>query len=173
MEIIIEFGKLLIPALLVLYAMYLTVKTILEKETAGKELDLKIKTYDTILPLRIQAFERLTLLLERISPNHILVRLSNPNYTANEFQRLIVKEIRDEFNHNLSQQIYISEESWSLVNKAVEDTISLINHTGSSLKEDAKAMDLTKAVFGEILQNDSDSIAVALSQLKKEISQFY
>ena len=173
MEIIIEFGKLLIPALLVLYAMYLTVKTMLEKEKTGKELDLKIKTYETLLPLRIQAYERLTLLLERISPNNILVRLSNPKFTASEFQRLIVREIRDEFNHNLSQQIYISEESWTLVNKAVEDTISLINQTGSGLNEDAKAMDLTKAVFGEILQNDSDSISIALSQLKKEISQYY
>jgi hypothetical protein len=173
MEIVIEFGKLLIPGLLVLYAMYLTVKNILEKEIAGKEVDLKIKNYETILPLRLQAYERLTLLLERISPNNILVRLSNPNYSAVEFQRLLVKEIRDEFNHNLSQQIYVSEESWTLVNKAVEDTISMINRSGSVLKEDAKAMDLTKAVFGEILQNQTDSISLALGQLKKEVSQFY
>ena len=102
-----------------------------------------------------------------------MVRLSNPNFKGVEFQRLIVKEIREEFNHNLSQQIYISEESWTLVNKAVEDTISLVNQAGSSLNEDAKAMDLTKAVFGEILQNGSDSIAIAQSSLKKEISQFY
>jgi hypothetical protein len=173
MEIIIEFGKLLIPALLVLYAMYLTVKNILEKEITRKEVDLKIKNYETILPLRLQAYERLTLLLERISPNNILVRLSNPGYSAIEFQRLIVKEIRDEFNHNLSQQIYVSEESWGLVNKAVEDTISMINQAGSSLKEEAKAMDLTKAVFSEILQDQTDSISHALSHLKKEVSQFY
>lgn len=173
MEIVIEFGKLLIPALLVLYAMYLTVKSVLDKEMDRKEMDLKIKNYETILPLRLQAYERLTLLLERISPNNMLVRLSNPGFSAIEFQRLLVKEIREEFNHNLSQQIYIGEESWTLVNKAVEDTISMINRTGSSLKEDAKAMDLTKAIFGEILQNESDSISVAISQLKKEVSQFY
>jgi hypothetical protein len=111
--------------------------------------------------------------MERISPNNILVRLSNPNYSATDFQRLLVKEIRDEFNHNLSQQIYIHEESWTLIKKAVEDTISIINRSGSSLKEDAKAMDLSKAIFGEILQNESDSISLALSQLKKEVSQFY
>jgi hypothetical protein len=173
MEIVIEFGKLLIPALLVLYAMYLTVKNILEKDIASKEVDLKIKNYETILPLRLQAYERLTLLLERISPNNILVRLSNPNYSAVEFQRLLVKEIRDEFNHNLSQQIYVSEQSWTLVNKAVEETVSMINQSGSKLKEDAKAMDLTKAVFGEILHNQTDPISLALSQLKKEVSQFY
>jgi hypothetical protein len=173
MEVVIEFGKLLIPALLVLYAMYLTVKSVLDKEMDRKEMDLKIKNYEILLPLRLQAYERLTLLLERISPNNMLVRLSNPGYSAAEFQRLLVKEIREEFNHNLSQQIYIGEESWTLVNQAVEDTISMINRTGSSLKEDAKAMDLTKAIFGEILQNESDSISLALSQLKKEVSQFY
>jgi len=173
MEIIIEFGKLLIPALLVLYAMYLTVKNVLNKEIANKEIDLKIKNYETILPLRLQAYERLTLLLERISPNNIMVRLNNPRYTAKEFQILLVKEIRDEFNHNLSQQIYVGEESWALVNKAIEDTISLINQAESSIKEDAKAMDLTKAVFAEILQNETDSISHALSQLKKEVGQFY
>lgn len=173
MEVVIEFGKLLIPALLVLYAMYLTVKSVLDKEMDRKEMDLKMKNYETILPLRLQAYERLTLLLERISPNNMLVRLSNPGYSAAEFQRLLVKEIREEFNHNLSQQIYIGEESWTLVNQAVEDTISMINRTGSSLKEDAKAMDLTKAIFGEILQNESDSISLALSQLKKEVRQFY
>lgn len=173
MEIVIEFGKLLIPALLVLYAMYLTIKSVLEKEVTRREVDLKIKNYETILPLRLQAYERLALLLERISPNNIFVRLSNPGFSAKEFQRLIVKEIRDEFNHNLSQQVYVSEECWSLVNKAVEDTIALINQAGSNLGDDAKAMDLTKVLFGQILEDKVDSINVALSQLKQEVSQFY
>lgn len=173
MNIVIEFGKLLIPALLVLYAMYLTVKSMLEKELDRKELDLKIKNYETILPLRLQAYERLSLLLERISPNNLIVRLNNPAYTAQEFQIILVKEIRDEFNHNLSQQIYISEEAWTMVNKAVEDTITLINQAGGKLSEDAKAMDLTKTIFGELLGSSADSITQALSQLKKEVAQFY
>ncbi len=173
MEIIVEFGKLLIPAILVLYAMYLTVKNILEKETEKRKVDLKIKNYETILPLRLQAYERIALLLERISPNNIMVRLNNPAYTAKEFQRLLVKEIRDEFNHNLSQQVYVSGELWTLVKKAVEDTITLINQGGAQLKDEAKAMDLTKVVFGEILETQFDSISQALNKLKDEVSQFY
>ena len=173
MEIIIEFGKLLIPALLVLYAMYLTVKNVLEKDIERKEVDFKIKNYETILPMRLQAYERLTLLLERISPNNIMLRLNNPKLTALEFQIILVKEIRDEFNHNLSQQIYVSEDTWVLVKKAIEDTINLINQCSINLKDNAKGVDLTKAVFGEIMQNDVDSIEHALSQLKKEVSQFY
>ncbi len=173
MEIVIEFGKLLIPALLVLYAMYLTIKSVLDKEITRRELDLKVKNYETILPLRLQAYERLALLLERISPNNIMVRLNNPAFSAKDFQRLLVKEIRDEYNHNLSQQVYVSEECWSFINKAVEDTIALINQAGSNLNEEAKAMDLTKVLFGQILEDKVDSISQALSQLKQEVSQFY
>ena len=173
MEILIEFGKLLIPALLVLYAMYLTVKSVLEKDIERKEVDLKIKNYETILPLRLQAYERIALLIERISPNNIMLRLNNPGLSAKEFQIILVKEIREEFNHNLSQQIYIDENTWVLVRKAVEDTINLINQSAMNLKEEAKGMDLTKTVFAEIMQNEIDSIKHALSQLKKEVSQFY
>ena len=173
MEIFIEFGKLLIPALLVLYAMYLTVKSVLDKDIERKEVDFKIKNYETILPLRLQAYERIALLLERISPNNIMLRLNNPGLSAKEFQIILVKEIREEFNHNLSQQIYIDENTWVLVRKAVEDTINLINQSAMNLKEEAKGMDLTKSVFAEIMQNEIDSIKHALSQLKKEVSQFY
>jgi hypothetical protein len=173
MEIVIEFGKLLIPALLVLYAMYLTLKNVLEKDVEKKEVDLKIRNYETLLPMRLQAYERLTLLLERISPNNIMLRLNNPALTAKEFQILLVKEIREEYNHNLSQQIYISEDTWILVRKAIEDTINLINQCGINLKDNAKGVDLIKAVFAEIMQDEADSIEHALSQLKKEVSQFY
>jgi len=173
MEILIEFGKLLIPALLVLYAMYLTVKSVLEKDIERKEVDFKIKNYETILPLRLQAYERIALLLERISPNNIMLRLNSPGLSAKEFQIILVKEIREEYNHNLSQQIYIDEDTWVLIRKAVEDTINLINQSAINLKEEAKGMDLTKAVFAEIMQNEVDSIKHALSQLKKEVSQFY
>lgn len=173
MEIVLEFGKLLIPALLVLYAMYLTVKSILVKDIERKEVDLKLKNYETILPMRLQAYERIALLLERISPNNIMLRLNNPKLSAREFQIILVKEIRDEFNHNLSQQIYIGEDTWVLVKKAIEDTINLINQCTINLKDEAKSVDLTKAVFGEIMQSEVDSVQHALSQLKKEISQFY
>ena len=150
MDILLEFGKIIIPALLVLYAMYLTLKNILEKDIEKKEVEFKIKNYETLLPMRLQAYERLTLLLERISPKNIMLRLNNPKLTAKEFQILLIREIREEYNHNLSQQIYISEDTWILVRKAVEDTINLINQSGLNLKEEAKSVDLTKTVFAEV-----------------------
>ena len=173
MDALIEFAKLIIPALLVLYAVYLTLKNILEKEMEKKYIELKSKNIETILPMRMQAFERLALLLERSAPNNLILRLNNPSYSAKEFQIVLVREVREEFNHNLSQQIYISEEGWTLVKKAIEDVINVINQAAVDLPEEAKSVDLTKAIFEQYLRYEVDPINHALSQLKKEVSEFY
>ncbi|MFC2126091.1 hypothetical protein ACFLU5_14910 [Bacteroidota bacterium] len=173
MDALIEFAKLIVPALLVLYAVYLTLKNILEKEVEKKHLELKSKNIETILPMRMQAFERLALLLERSSPNNLILRLNNPAYSATEFQVILVREIREEFNHNLSQQIYISEEGWTLVKKAIEDVINIINQAAAELKEEARGVDLTKSIFDHFFRYEVDPISHALSQLKKEVAEFY
>lgn len=173
MEALIEFAKLIIPALLVLYAVYLTLKNILEKEVEKKQIELKSKNTEIILPMRMQAYERLALLLERNAPNNLILRLNNPKYTAKEFQILLVREIREEFNHNLSQQIYVSEEGWGLVKKAIEDIINIINQAISGLPEKAKSVELTKAIIEKYLSMEVDPVNYALSQLKKEAAELF
>lgn len=173
MDILTEFVKILLPAGIVLYAMFLTVRGMLDKEIERKKVDLKYKLQETVVPLRLQAYERLALLLERISPKNIILRMNNPAYTAPEFHMVLIHEIREEFNHNLSQQIYISDELWGLIKKAVEDTISTINQATSELQPEAKSVDLTKMIFEKTLGASANSITHALVQLKKEVAQFY
>lgn len=168
-----EFVKILLPAGIVLYAMFLTVRSMLDKEIERKKVDLKYKLQETVVPLRLQAYERLALLLERVSPKNLILRLSNPGLSAQEFQIILVHEIREEFNHNFSQQIYVSEELWALVKKAIEDTISTINQAGAELKPEARAVDLTKSIFERVLTATMDPITHTLAQLKKEVAQFY
>ncbi len=173
MDILMELVKILLPAGLVLYAMFLTVKSMLEKEIERKQVDVRYKLQETVVPLRLQAYERLALLLERITPGNILIRLNNPELSGHDFHRVLVFEIREEFNHNLSQQIYISAELWTLVKKAVEDTISIINQSAAELDSDAKSVDLSKKIFEKMLGMSTDPITHALNQLKKEVAQFY
>lgn len=173
MDLLLEFVKILLPAGIVLYAMFLTVRSMLEKEIERKKIDVRYKLQETVVPLRLQAYERLALLLERISPKNIIMRLNNPSYSAREFHMILIHEIREEFNHNLSQQIYIGEETWTLIKKAVEDTISTINQAAAQLEEGAKGVDLTKMIFEKTLGTPADPINHALSQLKKEVGQFY
>lgn len=82
MDALIEFGKILIPSALVLYAVYLTVRSFITKEIELKKLEVRTRSIETILPARLQAYERMTLFLERIAPQNLLIRLNSPGFTA-------------------------------------------------------------------------------------------
>lgn len=173
MEIIVEFAKLLIPALAVLYAMYLTVKSFLTKELEKKVMEYKMKNTEIILPVRLQAYERMCLFLERISPNNLILRLNDTSYTAKQFQQILLSEIREEYYHNLSQQVYMSDESWNLVKNAMEEIVLAINSAASGLNDDARSIELAKQVFEKMLQKNADPAAYALKSVKDEIRHIF
>ncbi|TRX56297.1 hypothetical protein FNH22_16800 [Fulvivirga sp. M361] len=169
MEILIEFSKILIPAGAVLYAMYLVVKSFLDKELQKQQLEVRNKSIETVLPNRLHAYERICLFLERISPNNLVVRLNNGQYTAQEFQQIMLKEIREEYNHNVSQQVYMSDEAWELVKTAKEDLIVSINEATFGLADNATGLDLSKELFERTMSKDVDPIQKALTEVKNEI----
>lgn len=173
MEALIEFGKIIIPASLVLYAVYLTVRSFIVKEIELKKLEVRARSIETILPARMQAYERMTLFLERISPQNLLIRLNNPGFSAREFQRLLLDEVRNEYNHNVSQQVYMGEEVWNQIRNAKEDLIVLINDAASQLPAEATGIDLSKKIFEMVMSKNVDLIAHALTELKKEIQQTF
>ncbi len=173
MDIILEFGKILLPAGLVLYAMYLTMKSILAKEIVKANMDYKIEGSKIALPNKLQAFERICLFLERLSPGNLVLRLNSTNMTAKELQHLMIAEIRDEFNHNLSQQIYMSDKSWNHIKNTVEDVIALINTNAEKLDGEARSVELAKLIFQEIEKREVDPVAVTLSEVKAEIGEVF
>ena len=172
MDALIEFGKLLIPAAIVLYAMYLVVKSFLDKELQKKHLEVRGKSIETVLPNRLHAYERVCLFLERISPNNLIVRLNNGKYTAGEFQQILLNEIREEYNHNVSQQVYMSDEVWEKVKSAKEDLIVMINEATANLPGEATNMDLARKIFERAIEKD-DLIQIALLAAKNEIRQTF
>jgi len=173
MDIIIEFGKILLPAALVLYAMYLTMKSLLAKEAVKANLDYKVESSKLILPNRLQAFERMCLFLERLSPGNLILRLNTGTMSAKELQHLAIMEIREEFNHNLSQQIYMSDESWKHIKNTVEDVIALINTSAEKLNEDARSVELAKLIFNEMAKREIDPVETTLSMVKAEIRSLF
>ena len=173
MEVIIDFGKILLPAALVLYAMYLTMKSVLAKEVISANMDYKLENSKATLPNRLQAFERMCLFLERLSPGNLVLRLNTSNMTAKELQHLMIAEIREEFNHNLSQQIYMSDKSWDLIKNTVEDVIALINTNAEKLNSDSKSVELARLIFVEIEKRDVDPVTVTLSEVKTEIREIF
>jgi len=173
MESLIEFGKILLPAALVLYAMYLGVKVMIAKELAQKEMEIRQKSIEITLPARLQAYERMSLFLERISANNLVVRVNQTGMNAREFHQILLKEIRDEYNHNVSQQVYMSEEVWQAIKAAKEELIIGINAASEGLPDDASSLDLAKNLFDFMMNKEVDPIEESLSLLKAEISKTY
>lgn len=173
MDVLIEYGKILLPASIVLYAVYMMVRSFINKEVELKKLEVRSRSIETILPNRLQAYERICLFLERISPPNLLLRINNPMYSARELHKILLDEVRNEYNHNVSQQIYMSEEVWNMVRNAKEDLVIMINEASSQVSAEATGLDLSRKIFELTLEKNVEPISHALSELKKEIQQTF
>ena len=121
-----------------------------------------------LLPLKLQAFERIVLFLERIFPSTLILRLNKADLTSAQLQSLLVKTIRDEFEYNLSQQIYVSPGSWELVKNAKEESIRMINQAAGKVKEEGSSSELARIILEFSLEQEKHPITIALEELKKE-----
>jgi hypothetical protein len=158
-------------ALIVTFGLYLTLTTLAEKIFEKQRWDIRSKNTEIILPLRLQAYERMCLFLERITPNQLLLRMSGSASNALEFQQILLREIREEFNHNLAQQVYMSEDAWENIKKAVNEVQSLINQAATDVPAEAPANDLAKKIFERVIQQDIQPCTYALKVVKEEIQR--
>lgn len=173
MEYLGDFLKMVVPSALVLYAMYLVVRTLVMREVDQKSLELKLKSRETVLPLRLQAYERVILFLERNAIGNILAREQKPGQTAAQLHHKLVSTIRDEFNHNLSQQLYMSDKAWELVSQAKEQTISMINQNYSKMDPASESRSLAKGLIDQLIKENQDPHHPAILFIKKEIRELY
>ena len=173
MEMVYDLLKITIPAGLVLYLAYLLVRSFLQKQLDEIAFGVRQKNQEIVVPIRLQAYERIVLLLERITPSNLISRLSSSDYTAEEFQQILIHEIRNEFNHNLSQQVYMSDSAWTYVTTAVEQTISIINSSANVLDEKAKGFDLARAIIENSAGEEMDTPKQAIKYIKEEIQDVF
>lgn len=123
------------------------------------------------LPARFQAYERIVLFLERISPNKLLVRVSPINDHKEQYENLLIQNIEQEFEHNLSQQIYITDDCWSTINASKNATIQLIRKAALSEKIDS-ANKLREVVLTEMMDKQSPTDA-ALFFVRNEVGKMW
>ena len=152
---------------------YLTLTTLANKIVDKQLWDVRSKNTEIVLPIRLQAYERMTLFLERITPNQLLLRTSGSAYSALELQQVLLREIREEYNHNLAQQVYVSGKAWEYITNAVQEVQSLINHAAGEVEADAPANDLAKKIFERVIQQDTQPCTEALKVLKEEIQRIF
>lgn len=122
------------------------------------------------LPLRLQAYERMALFLERINPTKLLIRIKPLSSDKNDYENLVIAQIEQEFDHNLTQQIYLSDECWTIIITAKNATIQTIRKTAMSERVDS-ADKLREVILSDLMEKATPSSA-ALSYLKNELNQF-
>lgn len=168
-----------IPAFLILIGMFLMmkrslnsqealIKSFVEKEIQLKAIDDRSERRKNAMPLKLQAYERFVLFLERIDPSSILVRVHTSGMSAAQLQNDLIVTIRAEFEHNLSQQIYVSDYSWEEVKSAKEEMIRIINSSFNRVGNNSSGLQLSTAIFEFILEMDVTPTQRAINFLKSE-----
>ena len=173
MEDLLEILKYVLPSLVVFATAYFLLKLFLEKEQRAKMMEKRMAGSQIVTPIRLQAYERVVLLLERISPGSLVMRVHRPDMTVLQLQTALVQAIRDEFEHNLSQQVYVSSHAWELVKNAKEEMLKLINISMGELNDNASASDLSKKIFEKSVLTSSFPVTVAAEHIKSEIRQLF
>ena len=165
--------KFVLAGTLIFFIAWQIIKSEIEKLNQSKLLDLKRASLETTLPLRLQAYERLTLFLERINPSNMLVRVHVAGTTVREIQQFLVSEIRTEHQHNITQQLYVSAQAWAVTNRIKEDTISLINNTAAGLSPDASSLELSKVILNHLAGLEENPYDAGLMLLKHDMQHFF
>ncbi|HEX8316488.1 MAG TPA: hypothetical protein VF609_15915 [Flavisolibacter sp.] len=120
-------------------------------------------------PLKLQAYERLVILCERISLPNIISRTNQPDLSAREMQYMLIENIKQEFEYNASQQIYVTQAAWEAVRNLRDQSLLVINTIARTLSPDAKANDLNKGILEMIMAQENAALhTLTLTTLNDE-----
>lgn len=170
---IAEILKYTLPALFVFLATYLVMSKMVKSEQLRLKAENVLNNQKFITPIRLQAYERMVLLMERISPQSLIMRTQRQNITNQELQSALLKTIRSEFEHNMAHQLYISDKAWEMVRMAKEDCIKFINQTALQTKPDGNSLQLCKLILENTMDRKLDPTTKAIGYLKEEIRTLF
>jgi len=172
-EIVIEMLKYIVPLVVVFAFIYFILNNYLEENFKLRSLDLKLQNQEAITPIRMQAYERVVVYLERISPSALIMRIHKSGMSSRLLHTEMIKSIRSEYDHNIAQQIYMSNASWELVKSAKEEMIKLINTSAHKVNENADGVELCKVLLDVTMNVEKLPTQIALEYVKKEIRQSF
>ena len=169
----LEILKFTIAGLGVVWVAFYLIKPYLDRDEKIQLLEYRKTISHQTLPLRLQAYERLVLFIERVNPANMLLRLNATAYTAHELYNIIVEEIRNEYQHNITQQIYVSSRAWGVIMHVKEDTLGIINSAVKGAPETATGLDLSKIILASISQLDDNPYEIGAGMLRKDVEEIF
>lgn len=170
---ILEVLKYTLPALIVFLTAYFLIRAFIRNDQDKRKHEIVLQNQKNITPIRLQAYERVTLFLERISLEPLIMRTSKQGMTSKQIQTSILNTIRAEFEHNLSQQIYMTPTAWEIIKNAKSNTIKIINSSADHVKPGAAAIEFSRYILEKVMEIDKEPTRIAIDYLKKEVSTFF
>ena len=168
-----EVLKYTLPSLIVFLTSFYLIRSYFYDQEKKRKIKLLLKNKDLITPLRLQAYERIILFLERISPDSLIIRVSQPGMSAKQLQNDMIATIRAEYEHNLSQQIYLTNEAWNYVLAARANTIKLINMASEKVPAEAPYLQLSATLLDLSVQTEKTPTSIAIEFIKKEVQMMF
>lgn len=168
LEVVLEIIKLTIPALIVFFTVQALLKQFLIGQQQLRMLELRKDQQGDTLPLRMQAYERLSLFCERISIPNLLLRLRKEGMTAAQLRLNMMLAVQQEYEHNITQQVYVSDQLWQILYVARDDAIKTINLAAEIVDPKADAKELAETIFAILEKRGTTGLETALLAIKKE-----
>ncbi|MDG1261993.1 MAG: hypothetical protein P8H59_05375 [Flavobacteriales bacterium] len=168
MDTVLDFIFPLIPALLVFVTAYIFFNNMRKDQRDFQTAQIKIELLKQSLPLQLKAYERLTIMLERITPSNLVMRINRGSMNGSQLQLELLKAIREEYEHNISMQVYVSDGAWEMTRIAKEETLQLIKIAATKVGPEGSSMQLSKEIFDLENKTGNSAIKQAIKALRNE-----
>lgn len=169
MTFLLELIKITVPSLIVFLTVWFLMREYFQREYRLRLMDVQRKAGETTLPLRLQAYERMSIFTERISLPKLILRIRTEGMTAQDLQAALMITVEQEFDHNVSQQIYMSGELWLLLEMTKNEAIGLLAQAGKDLPDNATGQDFSNAVFRQLDEQGQVALRQCQIGLRKEV----
>jgi len=174
MEQFLELLKYTIPGLVVFATAYYLFQQYFDNQLRSQQLALRGESLKTTFPLRLQAYERMMLLCDRVLIQNVLLRVQMSGMTVRELRGALLLAINQEFQHNTSQQLYISGTLWKILTLAKEDTMNLVSQIAPDLDPEADAVMLSNVLLSAVDQlGDNTTLVKAMIAIRTEAGELF
>jgi len=171
MEVLHDILLITIPSLMVFLASFLAMRNMISNDQDKRRQELILQNSRTITPIKLQAYERIVLFLERISLESLIVRTNSQGMSAAQLHTALLNNIRSEFEHNLSQQIYMSQQAWEVVKNARSNTIKIINTEFEKAAENTTSLELSRKLLERLMEIEKEPTKAAIEYIKNEVAR--
>lgn len=161
----------IVPTIVVGVIAYNFFKKFVENEDEKRRYEMRKVSHKDLIPNRIQALERMTLFLERINPGSLLLRIQPNSDDKKAYGDQLIHSIDQEFQHNLTQQIYISDACWNAIKSTKNATIGIIRKSIANDQVNS-AQELRETIMSQIVEHEAPS-ETGLAYIRKEARDLF